>query len=166
MEQEDGQKIAVLTDGSRIPADIVGLCIGTRAITDPVKDEVAIVRGITVNDHMETSVPGVYAAGDCCEGNNLESGQNQIIGLWANANRQGETAGANMAGQDVAYHGNILHNITHFMNMDFIGFGDNRLTGRCWSTEAWKTACMYAWCWMENGSWVPIFWTITGSAVS
>ena len=34
-----------------------------------------------------------------------------------------------MAGQDVAYHGNILHNITHFMNMDFIGFGDNRLTG-------------------------------------
>ena len=72
MEQEDGQKIAVLTDGSRIPADIVGLCIGTRAITDPVKDEVAIVRGITVNDHMETSVSGVYAAGDCCEGNNLE----------------------------------------------------------------------------------------------
>ena len=34
-----------------------------------------------------------------------------------------------MAGQGVAYHGNILHNITHFMNMDFIGFGDNRLTG-------------------------------------
>lgn len=47
MEQEDGKKIAVLTDGSRISADIVGLCIGTRAITDPVKDEVAIVRGIT-----------------------------------------------------------------------------------------------------------------------
>ena len=56
------------------------------------------------------------------EGNNLESGQNQIIGLWANANHQGETAGINMAGGDMAYKGNILHNITHFMNMDFIGF--------------------------------------------
>ena len=43
---------------------------------------------------------------------------------------QGETAGINMAGGDVAYKGNILHNITHFMNMDFIGFGDNRMHGR------------------------------------
>mgnify|MGYP000090857850 FL=1 len=43
-----------------------------------------------------------------------------------------------MAGQDVAYHGNILHNITHFMNMDFIGFGDNRIQGEvleCGSLE-------------------------------
>ncbi len=129
MEQEDGQNVAVLTDGSRIPADIVGLCIGTRAITETVQNEVEIGRGIIVDDHMRTSVPGIFAAGDCCEGNNIESGQTQIIGLWANANHQGETAGANMAGQDVAYKGNILHNITHFMNMDFIGFGDNRLTG-------------------------------------
>ena len=29
----------------------------------------------------------------------------------------------------MAYKGNILHNITHFMNMDFIGFGDNRMQG-------------------------------------
>lgn len=130
MEQEEGQDIAVLTDGSRIPADIVGLCIGTRAITETVQDEVAIGRGIIVDDHMRTSVPGIFAAGDCCEGNNIESGQTQIIGLWANANHQGETAGANMAGQDETYRGNILHNITHFMNMDFIGFGDNRLTGK------------------------------------
>lgn len=129
MEQENGEKTAVLTDGSRIPADIVGLCIGTRAITDTVQGEVEIGRGIVVDDHMRTSVPGIYAAGDCCEGNNLESGQNQIIGLWANANHQGETAGINMAGGDMAYKGNILHNITHFMNMDFIGFGDNRMQG-------------------------------------
>ena len=58
-----------------------------------------ITRGIVVDDHMRTSVPGIYAAGDCCEGNNLESGQKQIIGLWANANHQGETAGINMAGE-------------------------------------------------------------------
>lgn len=89
MEQEKGEKTAVLTDGSRIPADIVGLCIGTRAITETVQGEVEIGRGIVVDDHMRTSVPGIYAAGDCCEGNNLESGQNQIIGLWANAQSPG-----------------------------------------------------------------------------
>ena len=129
MEQENGEKTAVLTDGSRIPADIVGLCIGTRAITETVQGEVEIGRGIVVDDHMRTSVPGIYAAGDCCEGNNLESGQNQIIGLWANAGVQGRVAGRNMAGLPDETDGNILHNITHFLDMDFIGLGDNRLTG-------------------------------------
>lgn len=129
MTQEDGQQYAVLTDGSRVPADLVSLCIGTRAAVETVQGEVAINRGIVVNDRMETSVPGIYGAGDCCEGTNLESGETQIIGLWANANHQGTTAGYNMAGKPAEFDGNILHNITHFMNMDFIGFGDNRIQG-------------------------------------
>ena len=54
----------------------------------------------------------------------------QIIGRWANAAHQGATAGANMAGGKAEFDGNFLHNITHFMDMDFIGFGDNRLTGQ------------------------------------
>lgn len=131
MEQNEEEQTAVLTDGTVIPADIVVLCIGTRANVDVVMNEVEINRGIVVNKRMETSVPGIYAAGDCCEGNNLESGQTQIIGLWANANHQGLTAGANMAGHSREFQGNILHNITHFMNMDFIGFGDNRIQGDC-----------------------------------
>ncbi len=134
METVDGQKTAFLTDGTAVPADLVSLCIGTRAATAVVQGEVEINRGIVVNDRMETSVPGIYAAGDCCEGNNLESGQHQIIGLWANANRQGRTAGANMAGCEAAFEGNILHNITHFMDMDFIGFGDNRIQGEVLET--------------------------------
>lgn len=34
-----------------------------------------------------------------------------------------------MAGGEAGFDGNILHNITHFMNMDFIGFGDIRIEG-------------------------------------
>lgn len=129
MEQSPDGQTAVMTDGTVIPADIVVLCIGTRANTDVVKDELAINRGIVVNNRMETSAPDIFAAGDCCEGNNLQSGQTQIIGLWANANHQGTTAGSEMAGGTCQFDGNILHNITHFMNMDFIGFGDNRIRG-------------------------------------
>lgn len=134
MEVEAGQQVAVMTDKSRIPADVVCLCIGTRANVSVVKDQVAVNRGILVNEQMETSVPGIYGAGDCCEGRNLESGQSRIIGLWANANRQGTVAGASMAGQKASFGGNILHNITHFMNMDFIGFGDNRIQGEILET--------------------------------
>ena len=106
------------------------LNIGTRAATgilDP--QQIHIERGIVVDERMRTSAEGIYAAGDCCQGNNLQSGQTQIIGLWANAGVQGRVAGRNMAGQPDETDGNILHNITHFLDMDFIGLGDNRLTG-------------------------------------
>lgn len=129
MEVREGKNTAVMTDGAVVPADLVSLCIGTRAATQVVQGEVEVDRGILIDERMETSVPGVYAAGDCAQGANLESGERQIIGLWANANRQGAAAGANMAGGEARFEGNILHNITHFMGMDFIGFGDNRIQG-------------------------------------
>ena len=47
---------------------------------------------------MHTSARDIFAAGDCCQGNNMQSGQTQIIGLWANAGVQGRVAGRNMAG--------------------------------------------------------------------
>lgn len=117
-------------DGTLVSADLVCLCIGTRAATElAVGAGIQVGRCITVNTSMETSVPGIYAAGDCTEGCNIQSGQNMNIGLWANAAYQGRTAGANMAGGTTEFKGNILHNITHFFHMDFIGFGDNRVQG-------------------------------------
>ena len=106
------------------------LAVGVKANTALACQAGAEVnRGILVNEKMETTVPGIYAAGDCTEGCNIQSGQNMNIGLWANAAYQGRTAGANMAGITTEFKGNILHNITHFFHMDFIGFGDNRITG-------------------------------------
>lgn len=127
---ENGLEVC-LGGGQRLPCDIALLCIGTRANTQLADDGIRVGRGIVVNNRMETSAPGIYAAGDCCEGNNLLTGQTQIIGLWDNAARQGETAGANIAGvqPSASYPGNITHNITHFMDMDFIGLGDIRMQG-------------------------------------
>lgn len=122
--------IVECSDGSKLPADLVALCIGTRANTDlALSAGITVGRGITVDTDMKTSADGIYAAGDCCEGCNLQDGKAQIIGLWANAAYQGYTAGVNMAGGNSRFKGNILHNITHFFHMDFIGFGDNRISG-------------------------------------
>jgi NADPH-dependent 2,4-dienoyl-CoA reductase/sulfur reductase-like enzyme len=124
------------TDGRETEADVICPCVGTRANvelvanTDVVAGQpIAIKHGIVVNQRMETSLPGIYAAGDCCEGTDMQTGETSIIGLWENAGQQGETAGKNMAGRKTEYRGNILHNIIHFMDMDFIGLGDNRLRG-------------------------------------
>ena len=46
------------------------------------------------------------------------------MGLWNNARYQGRAAGRNMAGREECFPGNIPHNITHFMRMDFVSIGD------------------------------------------
>lgn len=150
-----GGRLCARFGESEIPCDLVLLCIGTRANTALADGGVRVGRGIAVDERMRTTAPGVYAAGDCCEGANLQSGQAQIIGLWANAARQGTVAGRNMAGAGDHTDGDLPHNITHFMDMDFIGVGDNRLEGEALhfaapdgGTEIWavlreeKLACL------------------------
>ena len=121
----------ILDDGTLLNADIVCLSVGTRANTELVANTevvagqtVHIDRGIIVDARMETSCPGIYAAGDCCEGIDLQTGKTMIIGLWANAAVQGECAGRNMAGMPMEYQGSIFHNITRFFGMTFAGMGD------------------------------------------
>lgn len=135
VEEENGQKKVVFADGQEIPCDLVMMCIGTRANTRVADEKIKVNRGIVVDTYMRTNMPDIYCAGDCSEGLNIQSGQTQIIGIWDNAARQGETAGANMAGTETVYHGNMLHNITHFMGMDFIGYGDVRSEGEEFTYE-------------------------------
>ncbi len=127
-ETPEGLKVAFGSDV--LDADVAVLAIGTRPNLDFLdKDAPLVDRGVLVNERMETSVSGIYAAGDCASGYNIQSGSHQVIGLWANAGYQGITAAGAMLGRRVNYPGNLLHNITHFMDMDFIGFGDIRAQG-------------------------------------
>ncbi len=129
-EETTEQVTTSFAQGEPVTSDLLVLCIGTRAKTALAREAgLEVNRGIVVNDSMETSAPGIYAAGDCCEGRNLMTGGHQIIGLWANAAYQGQTAGHCMAGDPAVFSGNILHNITHFMGMDFISFGDVNAQG-------------------------------------
>ncbi len=118
------------SDGSETTADMVVMCVGTRAACQWLDaQQIGMHRAIIVDENMRTSVPGLYAAGDCCEGADLMLGETRNLGLYANAYIQGEIAGRNMAGCPGTYEGNILHNITHFMSMDFASFGDKSLPG-------------------------------------
>lgn len=128
--QDTGQGLNVFFGGECVPADAVVLAIGTRPNLDFLDDTGPKVdRGVLVNERMETSIPGVYAAGDCASGIDIQSGRRQIIGLWSNAGCQGAAAAQAMLSHPVTYPGTLLHNITHFMDMDFIGFGDVHAQG-------------------------------------
>ena len=80
-------------------------------------------RGITVNEHMETSLPGIYAAGDCTESTDISDGQTKIMALMPNACLQGFAAGVNMAGGDKVFDNAIPMNSIGFFGCHIMTAG-------------------------------------------
>ncbi len=67
--------------------------------------EVGRTGAIRVDEHMETNLPGVYAAGDCAEAVHLVAGRPAYIPLGTTANKMGRVAGANAAGRRECFAG-------------------------------------------------------------
>ncbi len=134
---------STFADGSGAETDIIVFCSGIRANVPFVdSEEIKLGRAVEVDLHMRTGVSHVYACGDCCEVVDMQTGSNSSIGLWANAREQGHIAAQNILGQQVSYQGNLIHNITRFMDMDFISIGDCNAVGEHirWenSHDGWK----------------------------
>lgn len=101
---------------------MVMMCIGTRANTRWQMGK-SWLTGIVADTSMRTNMPDIYCAGDCCEVLTCRQDRHRSSVYGITLLEQGRTAGANMAGVKTVYPGNLLHNITHFMGMDFIDTG-------------------------------------------
>ena len=95
---------AFLNDDTQIPFDVLVLAVGVRPNISLIKDIGGKTnRGILIDERCRTSVPNIYAAGDCCESMDASSGETKLMALLPNAYMQGECAGMNMSGVDYVF---------------------------------------------------------------
>jgi len=101
----DGAVDAVETaDGTRIDADLVVVGIGATPRTALAEAAgLAVDDGILVDEHLESSVPGIFAAGDVANALHPITGSRIRVEHWDNARRQGRVAGRNALGHDEPY---------------------------------------------------------------
>ena len=134
VESFDGNT-AVLKSGKIVPFDVLAICVGVRPNTELISGAGGeVARGVCVSSACETTLPDIYAAGDCTESFDVSCGKNRILALLPNAYMQGECAGVNMAGGEKSYEHAIPMNAVGFFGYHVLTAGS--YTGEVYSSSA------------------------------
>jgi NAD(P)H-nitrite reductase large subunit len=124
IEDAKGRKRLRFAAGGDLVCDVVIMATGIKTNLEWLKGSgVTINRGVVVDDHLRSSVPSVYAAGDIAEGRDLITGEPAVHAIEPTAQEHGRVAGANMAGKDVGYRGSLIVNIVEVCHLDVASFG-------------------------------------------
>jgi NADPH-dependent 2,4-dienoyl-CoA reductase/sulfur reductase-like enzyme len=118
---DQGWVTAVQTDAGEVPADIVVMGLGVRPNVQLAADAGIAVGpsgAIATDAKMQTSVTGIFAAGDCAESYHRVSRSPVSIALGTHANKQGRVAGINMSGGDLRFPGVIGTAVTKVAHVE------------------------------------------------
>lgn len=112
-------RAVALRDGRRIEADLVVVAAGIRPNVDLAQSaDLAIDRGIAVDDHLQASKAGIYAIGECAEHRGI------CYGLVEPAYDQARALAAYLAGEDTRYRGSVLATNLKVSGVNVFSAGD------------------------------------------
>ena len=114
-----------LSNGQTLEADLVISATGVKPnIGFLEKSSVKCLLGVLTDEHMRTSVPGVYAAGDCAEAFDMVSGKTIVSAIQPNAADQAYIAAMNMVGRQAALKGVTQINVLDTLGLVSTSFGN------------------------------------------
>ena len=109
---------AILKDGQDLPCDLFLVCAGVKPNVELAQvANLEIKQGVIVDDHMRTSDPNIYAAGDIAEYGGT------IYGLWPIAVEQAEVAATNAIGGEKTYVGSVPTTMLKVAGVDLMSIG-------------------------------------------
>ncbi len=125
IKREDSYRVVCLEDGESIKTDLIVVAAGGKPnINFAHEPKLNINRGIVVDEYLETSIHGVYSAGDVAEASLLFSSKKDVIATLPNAAVQGKIAGQNMSGNTTIFEGSFPYNSINIFGMDVITLGN------------------------------------------
>ncbi|MEE9202320.1 MAG: FAD-dependent oxidoreductase [Dehalococcoidia bacterium] len=122
----DASKVGAVTldNGEEVPCDLVGVGVGVAPRVELARETpIQVNRGIVVDRHMETTVPGVFACGDVAEAYDFIYGSHRVVAIWPNAYFGGRIAGFNMAGASHEYDGCTSMNAFSYFDLALASAG-------------------------------------------
>ena len=114
-----------LSGGRTVEADLVISATGVRPAIGYLKDSgITCLLGVLTDEHLQTNVPGVYAAGDCAEAFDKVSGKTIVSAIQPNAAEQARVAALNMVGQKAELKGVTQINVLDTLGLISTSFGN------------------------------------------
>lgn len=124
IEADGATRKIQLDNGNQLEVDVVIVAVGVQPnleLAGPAGIETD--QGILVDAHLRTNLEHIYAAGDVAQGPVLHTNERAVHAIQPTAVDHGRVAGANMAGQSVAYPGSLSMNVLDVCGLQCVSYG-------------------------------------------
>lgn len=123
-ENDHAKSVIIEETGEELACDFVGLTAGVSPNIDFLKSsQIELNRGVLVNRFLETSVPDVYAIGDCAEQREAIGNRRPIEAVWYTGRMMGEALAQTICGNKTAYNPGHWFNSAKFLDIEYQTYG-------------------------------------------